>query len=655
MGLSTRTGLLILLALASLIVVTGASLPQPTNVAAATRDGRSLPQAVSTVDGGEEDDPLVLTSRVKAQLASVYWKAFDLIAAQRSAPTCDRLATVSLLDSCRSLERSSESASGSEASESVLDEIKSVYAARLAICELVGAGALPPGECAPLSPQASTKAGRGRRAKSFWRLYSQDEHHRASSPPFTHDEITTALLGRCLKSLETRPQWWTSYSNARQGAVVMCQAVRINQDRDLHEFMTWVASNTTDTLANATETFAAYFAGQHRFGQAIQAFNEDVMRGLNHTAVEVQEFFSQSVHSIRTLLDEVKIFGRAASTEAAKLRESMKESQQAAESLHPPLIQAREALQDQAELATQQTQQLEKSGEMADGVSNFLSLLHEHEFPAVVQAMEFLKKLLVGEDAATSLILAYRDQNMSNESAVNLHRRFDSLEEGANSLNASFRDMTEATDVMVATQVKQLVRLLASSIMILVLLDPFGSWAKMKGQETQDHILQSMLSSARLAQTVETTLEAMITRIEKTGGTSPGLITFVQTWGILYFLTTAAGMQPKVALSWAGACSAGLHHARLTDAADTFSGRAKLALVLAMNSSVAPDLFSTAPLRIAILIVGAIFLVLCAVWLWGLMTRPRHLGYDRPAHAQDREKSVTGAAIANESPAKIDV
>jgi hypothetical protein len=41
-----------------------------------------------------------------------------------------------------------------------------------------------------------------------------------------YDDIKGQQLGQCLKSLESRPQWWTSYSNNRQNAVVMCQAAR---------------------------------------------------------------------------------------------------------------------------------------------------------------------------------------------------------------------------------------------------------------------------------------------------------------------------------------------------------------------------------------------------------------------------------------------
>lgn len=86
-----------------------------------------------------------------------------------------------------------------------MEEVRATYAAQLAICELRGADSLILPHC-DLDVQ------------------------NVVVPPM---EPRKHRLKECLKSLESKAQWWTSYSNSKQNAIVLCQAARIEIERGL--------------------------------------------------------------------------------------------------------------------------------------------------------------------------------------------------------------------------------------------------------------------------------------------------------------------------------------------------------------------------------------------------------------------------------------
>lgn len=102
-----------------------------------------------------------------------------------------------------------------ESAQEDLDHIKSLYAARLAVCEVSGAGARVPDECSQL-----VVSHLGKPSRTWFQGSGGDA------------ELPTSQLQPCLQALESKPQWWTSYSNNRQNAAIMCQAARIEVERD---------------------------------------------------------------------------------------------------------------------------------------------------------------------------------------------------------------------------------------------------------------------------------------------------------------------------------------------------------------------------------------------------------------------------------------
>lgn len=140
--------------------------------------------------------------------SEIYTEALSLLTSIQSAPSCNRLAASTLLTGCQSIDGSTSNA------EASIEQAKSIYAAQLAMCEIVSAGSVIPQQCRPLAPPKA-RVSHGGLNNAI-----QDENKSGKR------DIAVRQLGQCLQALESRPQWWTSYSNSRQNAVVMCKAAR---------------------------------------------------------------------------------------------------------------------------------------------------------------------------------------------------------------------------------------------------------------------------------------------------------------------------------------------------------------------------------------------------------------------------------------------
>ena len=147
--------------------------------------------------------------------SGMYSQALQLLSSMQASPSCNRLATSMLLNSCQTIEGTTHNI------EATLDDIRSVYAAQLAMCEISSTGSSIPQECKSLQPVNE--------------LPGSQDSQKLSSEGNVRSGIKRNVgkhqLSQCLRSLESRPQWWTSYSNSRQNAMVMCQAARVDIEK----------------------------------------------------------------------------------------------------------------------------------------------------------------------------------------------------------------------------------------------------------------------------------------------------------------------------------------------------------------------------------------------------------------------------------------
>lgn len=220
----------------------------------------------------------------------IFLQALQLLDSLNSSPSCNRIAASRLLTSCQAVNGNGDE-HGKAAAET-LDFIKSLYAARLAICELTGAGATLPAECSPVvtSPESHKHV-----LNSQHSILSSEE-----------ERIPSGKLERCLKSLESRPQWWTSYSNSRQNAVVMCQAARIEIDKEellsLHKTLTETTSSMTRELKDALQHAAAESLRNKEFMESVETMRVNLAYDLEESSSIHQGLFSTLFQNTENLL-----------------------------------------------------------------------------------------------------------------------------------------------------------------------------------------------------------------------------------------------------------------------------------------------------------------------------------------------------------------
>lgn len=175
------------------------------------------------------------------------------------------MAASALMDSCATLDDAGTTDSTKDADVS-LDQAKSIFATRLAICEILEAKASIPGKC-----EAFVPSDQNTRKKGFMgRFTSQGATKPTLSYP-VYESSTEQHLDQCRTALASRSQWWTSYSNSRQNAVSLCHAVRgaIEKDEALH--LHKVLAETTRDVAQALRD------AKGDFGMVQQAFHDLVI------------------------------------------------------------------------------------------------------------------------------------------------------------------------------------------------------------------------------------------------------------------------------------------------------------------------------------------------------------------------------------------
>ncbi|KAE8376244.1 hypothetical protein BDV26DRAFT_241333 [Aspergillus bertholletiae] len=229
-------------------------------------------------NGSFEELDLVSFLNLKTTQHDVVFKeAVQLLESMRSSPSCNQIAALKLVTSCQSVRE--KTCNADPEAYRLLEHTRSLYSARLAICELNGAGTPIPNACLPVTiPPPQKKGIFGFSLKS-------------EIPVNRVDLISSQLLESCLRSLESRPQWWTSYSNNRQNAFVICQAARIENEREellnLHKSIFESSSKLNQGLQEALQT-AIIESSQHK---AFIREIENMSARLVHDMKETRSYF----------------------------------------------------------------------------------------------------------------------------------------------------------------------------------------------------------------------------------------------------------------------------------------------------------------------------------------------------------------------------
>ncbi|KAF7594001.1 hypothetical protein BBP40_010398 [Aspergillus hancockii] len=239
-------------------------------------------------DSFEEGDLVSFLNSKTIQHDAMFTEAVLLLESMRSSPSCNRIAATRLVTSCQSIEGKTNNMDSE--THIALEHTRSVYAARLAICELNGAGTSIPPACLPVTFPPPHKKG----------LFGFSSKRKL--PVSTSDSIQAHMLESCLKTLESRPQWWTSYSNSRQNAFIICQAARVENEKeellDLHRSVVDSSSKLNQALHEALRA-AASVSFQHRaFVREVEAMNDRLAHDIERTQSRFKTVFEHAFYRI---------------------------------------------------------------------------------------------------------------------------------------------------------------------------------------------------------------------------------------------------------------------------------------------------------------------------------------------------------------------
>ncbi|GKZ25288.1 hypothetical protein AbraIFM66951_002207 [Aspergillus brasiliensis] len=225
----------------------------------------------------------LLTSK-NHQHEILFSDALGLLDSMQASPSCNRMAVSKLVTSCQSIGGRSEKPDPHIFT--ALEHIRSIYAARLAICELNEAGAAVPTSCHPINMRLQQKKG-------IFGLSSGFKTHFNAA-----ETVTKGQLESCLRSLESRPQWWTSYSNSRQNAVVICQAARFENEREeIIELHRSIIEGTMKVDRGLQEALKMAATGTSRYKEFIEAV-EDMRSKLVDSMEETELRFKTTFEKI---------------------------------------------------------------------------------------------------------------------------------------------------------------------------------------------------------------------------------------------------------------------------------------------------------------------------------------------------------------------
>lgn len=360
------------------------------------------------------------------------------------SPSCNRLAALTLINSCQSLEMSAKGSSNAKTKgELILDEVKSEYAVRLAVCELNGAKVNIPRECAVFIP-SSYACGKFR----FRSLFTRQESH--SHDELCYPEAAGSQIIQCLRALESRPQSWTSYSNAKQNSVVMCQASRDAIERDeklsLYRSLAEVTSDITSALAKSVQEAKAQHAEQMAFAEAVRASQAQALSGLkngrNETLSALSELMVDMRFGIQNMINTMSQAWMAAEARVDELNETLYRSRV---NLHETREGILNLFKDTAiansEHTVSQIQRWQLNHESALRIQETLDLVRTNQLQLLSEAFARLSNAV--HDSSELMTQMYQRQNLLDQRLANLDITLEAFQITAANLKSTVDETTE--------------------------------------------------------------------------------------------------------------------------------------------------------------------------------------------------------------------
>jgi uncharacterized protein YoxC len=242
-------------------------------------------------------------------------RAIQVVENHDSLPYCQKMAASSLIHSCATLQGKTsdedEPQGTSQDMNATLGEEKTLYAARLAICELSDSKVPVPKQCTSFIPTRETTK------KTGWFGYLPVPGVWKSIVRYPdYEQATKRDRDACVQALYASNQAWHSYSNAGQDAVKLCHAVRgdIERDQELQVYrgLTENVANVAEAMHHMDETIRVQEEAMDHLVIRTQQLTEDLLKDLP----ELREMYRQTVID---LTDDVRLVATKVSEASSAL------------------------------------------------------------------------------------------------------------------------------------------------------------------------------------------------------------------------------------------------------------------------------------------------------------------------------------------------
>ncbi|KAF4229579.1 hypothetical protein CNMCM6805_001255 [Aspergillus fumigatiaffinis] len=356
--------------------------------------------SVPAHDASAETDLVSFLQSKTQQHDAIFTEAVQLLESMKSSPSCNRIAASRLVASCQSIGGTTDHTEPN--TYLALEHVRSLYAARLAVCELDGAGASIPPPCLPVTLMAPRKKG----------FFGFSSNHKSTTT--TADSMPTEVLESCLRSLESRPQWWTSYSNSRQNAMVICQATRLETEKEelleLHHSIVESSIKLSHGLKEALQMASAESSQRQAFMEATAALQAKLTQDLEATETGFRALLGNLMEGIESAVDSVVTAATSAlarvHNDATSLERDIRNATNEVNYLRQ-MLQAvyDEALAREAQSVHAHEQNVEKQNELALSLQSRLESLVQGDVTRLSQNVETFDASLLWLSERLGLVL----------------------------------------------------------------------------------------------------------------------------------------------------------------------------------------------------------------------------------------------------------
>lgn len=362
-------------------------------------------------------------------------RAIQVVENHDSLPYCQKMAASSLIHSCATLQGKTtdeeEPQGTSQDMNATLGEEKTLYAARLAVCELSDSKVPVPKQCTSFIPTRETTKKKG------WFGYLPVPGVWKSIVKYPdYEQATKRDRDACVQALYASNQAWHSYSNAGQDAVKLCHAVRgdIERDQELQVYrgLTENVANVAEAMHHMDETIRIQEEAMGHLVIRTQQLTEDLLKDLP----ELRKMYRQTVID---LTDDVRLVATKVSEASSALEAHNSDIRASGEYLERLAASAGSHL---SELLEQHTANVDVAFQDAANSHQRVKFANELFMQQLIQHQDdMLSNAYQVEALATG---AVRSLDIVNGQGADLRDTVEALSQAISSVNNELRDTQDS-------------------------------------------------------------------------------------------------------------------------------------------------------------------------------------------------------------------